>query len=1763
MRKRYTSILKALSNTDSRVYEQGVAYAINTTIAEANDAKNLPEKRETVQKASLTRLARLLGRDSASLVLPGVATTKKGNEETQREVINMDAAPADLDEAIARLLPPRVSLEHAIASVRLDAIARLKASFEDGSAKEDKEIGAEDSVGRALLRRLETDDDPQVAAAAGEMVAGALRKLAHIGSGEGEDMEVDRDENKHNIFIVLVENELDTLAREALACLFRWTSLGTEGGEATAPLLCCISICGLVAQLILQDGWDTEHGSDSQDLPVMTQLFYALFLSVGAHVVHNGEGSTHSTKLLSNAASTALLRITCHDKGDIRAASYADVTSLMTANSLSQGVVVHFCSAHHKENVTEAAMGVVVPKALQMQFVRMASHCYYVTIASMPLADESRDEVTEMHCTQHKKKMVSPVVRKFLCTMLDLIIYQMQAYAKTAKKNISCAAKVQSQVLSETCRRYLTSPVVIQHQDTLEEAILKLASTSKKSFLDISKSVIANLLVPDVEKKYNFAPGGLITVLVHACLRPDARKEGISRILDIIVLSPVPPSAKSSEINMDSQVARDCILPTIALFSHSDRGIREQALGLLEWYPSRVPCTGKTCAEQNDQLILDICSKIVEKSSPIRSSLVMDGVNTLPSLLSQISQSSAHQDFLIESCKACALNKSGDFLIGGCQAVAVLLLALEKAGEAAFPLSKRWELAGREMFKALMRFDHQTNDDTEELFVLPSSIGWLRDAVVSMLKGVLVNEAQGENENIQISIGPSATGRRFRSYSIGTSDSFTTLEPYPEDMLEALKKSISTASKSSSPLLLSKHVVKLVVARQSWANGVFPKLSSKSRKDVASALLTLRTRDYDELAGSALLGLPLKSNDFILLLDSVDSSQSEMDQASLVFIMDCMREKLGVMNATSDFSKLSSKLFDQLLSLSSVKKSTKSGDSGGRDYTRVAILQTLLAVHSHYKSELSVATDKKNKKSSKRKRSQSHSDVGNSPKALASQANLLVGLLGGNTSEVHSLSSGRGKVLSLSLLTCLCEKSPSTVVTSLLPALMSLAGASSTTSHLADTKSLGDAIVAIVPAYCTHAASANLSLFDLLESFLGRMVVPGSDKHDKWRYALLDHLVDALKLLPTRDSSSNAIASLAACVMAILASKTTASDTDYGMSDRSDRKSELRLDLRILANTSSGIKIAVALSLVQYAKKLMSYICEGLSAFPAGEASSMRVSASEVAALAVLGNREQTITPSFIGAFSKLSGEQQRSILYLAVNLLRSVRDALSTPAARRTVQKSRGDDADVSLCLWNELMQTHTSIVRAQHIKKTEIGQDEISCTENNFWKVAQVTTGDCLDSLQNLLPVPHFLASASSILTDDNDDESYIHKKKIIRLLAHRVSEVNCDSPEASLFLEMVPDLVAQINLELATTPDYSKHSLALIRRFIVMKQGALIAIESFVRSLFPTTKNGKQMADAAAVFLPALDSITKFLEDTAATWNKTNGNSGKEDPSGVDAQCQLLSSISLCLSTLVTTLKARCLPQLPNIIKPLVHSLKSVNLLLEGSNEQATSSGELLQLSILKTLKAIVETMPQFILPYLQLIMSKNALPSKALRQGDNSVKIIAIEVETVLATKVQVRQLIPALSQSLSTNLQSDTAVQWEEVCSIINVMNIVVESSQRSDLSPVIGKIFNGLVIAYGYEEDDNSRPHMLQGANKCLLSLVMKMSEAQLRPLYAQLREWRGGIEDGTKQLVTSTRRHAFWSLSAELSKSLRSIFLPCLTSVLSDVLDELVCSSI
>ena len=62
--------------------------------------------------------------------------------------------------------------------------------------------------------------------------------------------------------------------------------------------------------------------------------------------------------------------------------------------------------------------------------------------------------------------------------------------------------------------------------------------------------------------------------------------------------------------------------------------------------------------------------------------------------------------------------------------------------------------------------------------------------------------------------------------------------------------------------------------------------------------------------------------------------------------------------------------------------------------------------------------------------------------------------------------------------------------------------------------------------------------------------------------------------------------------------------------------------------------------------------------------------------------------------------------------------------------------------------------------------------------------------------------------------------------------------------------------------------------VHHTIVMKQGAFLAIDSFVRSLYPSSKKSKLVASASAQFLPALLGMTQRLSKTASSRMKQIG-------------------------------------------------------------------------------------------------------------------------------------------------------------------------------------------------------------------------------------------------------------------------------------------------
>lgn len=1310
---RYKMILEALAKIDSAACDKGIAYAIDSVTTKSRKGSDSVSKEDRMSNLSL-----ILG--NARSILD---TTKNNVTETNS---NADRAVDTVDGA-AFLLPPRVALEHADATVRINAIAGLKVM---------DVASLESDLGSALLRRLSIDDDPTVVVSAGEVLIKMLENC--LEGGESSDL----------------CDDVKSLAKGVLSALFHWTFIGKDeywspsllidassnaksprrkGNEPELPpLLICLRICGLVGRMILE-----SNDMNDDDSNETTRLLYAMFLSLTAHV-HAIENKG-SFKKVSATASLAISQLSNSDDKS------PTLKYLFTNHEMCFGAIQLGYGTDNDEAFE-------IPDLVHKRFLWLALH----TFSSYTLT------LTQSH------------------QVVTLVLYQMRQYTKESRKSASFQAEVDRLVdLIQKCLTVMR----IQEPEELHNALLQLVSVNTTvAFQSVAKPAIRAFVASLADDDYT----GLIA-LIHGGMHPQAYPQIVSRLLAL--------TDESFGARKSANGVADLLLPLLSLLSHSNREVRQKVMAVIEKF---------NCVD--DGIISSICINVTDKQSPTWSSVVMDGVNALPQLFGYIVSSSKSpaqvQEYLLKGCLNCALTESG-FSQYGCNVATILLSSMEKSGESIFPLSKRWDLTGKAIFEAFSAI----NDDEKEMG------SELRNCVATMLKGIVVTNTQSDGQII--SIGPSNSGR-VRSYSIGTSDSFRLLEPYPKDMT----RSILQALRSSSSELMTKSVIEFVLARQSWTTGVFPKLDSQSKQEILFALLKLRTDQDNESAGQVILNLPLKASDFIHLLRRLDVSASENEQLGMVFLADAIRGKLDALGKASDISKISSLLFEHLLSLSSTN-SMELGDSGGKEYTRVSILQSLLALHSEYKNQLSDYSQKR--ASSGRKRSRSHSDVGH-PSEITSEAKLLVGLVGGDVTSTEPLHSDRGKGLSLTLLSILCEESPSTVVTSLLPALSSLEG-----------HAVGDALSAIVPAFCSHAQSAGLSLFDLLDTFVTKIVadIPGNK-------TLIDQFANALMTL----SGNEAGESLASFITSVIALEgfnlqlPSTSDNDTSVNQRNPKSNILH----VIAHANSVMKVSVALSLLQYAENLMSFICNTTSEVEGDKQRVMR--------LAIYGaGGVKSLTKSYMNC----NKPQKRSILYLVTTLLHSVHEILSTPAARKLVRKSKGAEADLCLRLWQEMMQTNVNSLNFH--SKQDHGALDIA--EKKFWIAAPVVTNECLESLQNLLPVSHFLASVDSILTDDSV-ESFI-KKKTIHMLTNRVAEVNHGSPEHSLFLEMVPDLVRQLETcpKLVEEEDISVAS----RKAIVKQQGALVAIESFVTSLYPSSENSRTTNAAAKVFLPALVSFSLF--------------------------------------------------------------------------------------------------------------------------------------------------------------------------------------------------------------------------------------------------------------------------------------------------------------
>ena len=1210
--------------------------------------------------------------------------------------------------------------------------------------------------------------------------------------------------------------------------------------------------------------------------------------------------------------------------------------------------------------------------------------------------------------------------------------------------------------------------------------------------------LIANVVLDEIYKELNasVSGGSFVILALEVASRPNTTSISVIRLLKLVKTF-MAPSLATAE---DDRLAVSIITFILSLMGHKELHVRQALFDLIVEVKTTISTKreiGKTVGA-----LFNLAA-----TSDMRTQFLMDGASTiqifLRSALSSAQDVHAVRSVIIRGCHL-IISSFLDFSLtskavlnhGACVASTAIIETLHRMGEAYFPLSIIWTEAARRIFSNFLQIERDAR--------LPSYSKILLDIILVLLKGVTVR-SESEVGGLVITTIPTGSSHRSRSYSLtGASDDLSLIDQYPVDMTKMICNCLNMVETLNRDVC--ERLCEVVLSSVSWATLIFPKLDRSKKMKISLGLLHLKAHHHMEKAGYALLNFPLHCRDLCTLLQSTSlkNSITTNDLISVTFVAECIHSKSSSIADEQEILTLVINLFEYLEFLSRRSELPQSLD--GLDYTRSMILQALIST---------IEAIGLSKGDNSNGRCKATSD-------LSRYNTVLTGMVGIDSDEhVIPMITGRGKALALKVLALVCSAAPRSIISTLVPTLiyrlkdLHLRMGSFRDSSFYES----DILSVVIPAYYQNACLDGLTFIDLI-----RTVTKNCSNEGGVSWHLIFHLFRKfLDVLLSPDETKNG--ELLASIISSLVSLRVFYHDQVAMKDGSGDSDALIAMNEIMNRCSNKCRLASFIFIFRCAGELLSYRAN-MSISSSGS-SARTVSSIELYELAWNGPLIEKM-PQFNNMDVK-----PVVIVRLVETLMDVVRENMLLMNWTNLIKSNDGPEAEVSLKLWQEIVTLQSQCARLKGISSV---MESIS---------------DCLSCCQNQLPIPHFLASVVSIVNDDKADQSL--RKKVIQMLADRSTEIDPNSSEATLFIETITDLV-----DLLHDDDTQGDNTSKTFRDVHLKQAGLVCIEQIARYCECGIKLDERVLDKRlSVFTEALRHVTILMKTTVATTESISN-------------LQILSSAALCASTLISLVKTRCLSFLPLLMDPLISSLIAANkrLMTGVTQEIAGESSEgiqLLQISILRAIQSIGENLPQSIGSYLDSLLAPGCLSSVALRHlstemSNALIRETLINVDNTLTKNIPPRQLVPSLTKVISFCLKSQPTGErlWREGLSNIRLLTLVMSSSSRADLVPVSGKIVQVLVQAYELDDTDDNRNDILSTSNEAMLALIMKLSESQMRPLYVKLREWRGDFDSDVEK-CSCLRRQAFWKLSAVLCIELRSIFLPYMSSVLADAINELV----
>jgi U3 small nucleolar RNA-associated protein 10 len=613
--------------------------------------------------------------------------------------------------------------------------------------------------------------------------------------------------------------------------------------------------------------------------------------------------------------------------------------------------------------------------------------------------------------------------------------------------------------------------------------------------------------------------------------------------------------------------------------------------------------------------------------------------------------------------------------------------------------------------------------------------------------------------------------------------------------------------------------------------------------------------------------------------------------------------------------------------------------------------------------------------------------------------------------------------------------------------------------------------------------------------------------------------VHSLSMIPTNDESeASPVGSFIAAVLA--------GEGYYSSTENLDEHLFSKLPAlasEILSQTSSDLRIQAVWTMQNYAKEILFNILEEESTNTSDSVFPIQY----LIEIALKG-------PNSTGEIPSSPLLSSSSVLDSLCSLLIIVAcEVVTSHESRSIIRRSDGSGSTIVLRLWQDFL----LIQSACH---NRLGGSENHHKSGLMIRIVEITA-QALECIQNSLPSHIFLAFVTSLVTEGETQEL---RARAVQLIAERSASSYLGKSETILFVEMIPPLLRLLIPKVSDHKNQDSNSEFL-------QQSVFAAIDSIGRNACLSSEspvNDRHLG----IFSDATFKAASVLE-------RESGRTKRALFLDIPLESrQLISSVALCSSTAVKICGPRALPVLPKLIKPLLKFLDAatsfINLsICEDSNvdKKELSQAKMMQLSIMRAFRSIIERMPMLLKPYLVDIFSTFAQVSKSFHgescSQSQSVPMEMAALHSIITSHIPSRQLIPAASKSIFSSKKVDLNLP------IISIIAESITNSKSSEVSGMMSLIIKTATFVF----DQDATQEVMKAADELLLCFVMKLSEVQLRLLYRKMREWRGDLDELDPE-KSGLRRSSFWRFSSALSKQLRSIYLSCFATVFSDAVDEI-----